>query len=67
MDAEDGRPGATSEDKGPAALQVVVVDEPRPTVGEVALPPLVVEDLDEVQRLAATALFHHDAHQGIPP
>jgi hypothetical protein len=25
-----------------------------------------VEDLDEVQRLAATGLFHHDARQGIP-
>jgi hypothetical protein len=35
-------------DEGPAALQDVVVDEPRPAVGEVALPLLVMEDLDEV-------------------
>jgi hypothetical protein len=56
-----------SEDEGPAALQVIVVDEPRPAVGEVAFPLLVVEDLNEVQRLAATFLFHHDTHQGIPP
>jgi hypothetical protein len=26
-----------------------------------------MEDLDEVQRLAATTLFYHDARQGIPP
>jgi hypothetical protein len=56
-----------SADEGPAALQVIVIDEPRPAVGEVALPLLVVEDLDEVHRLVAAALLHHDAHQGVPP
>jgi hypothetical protein len=67
VDVEDGRPGTMSEDKGPATLQVVVVNEPRLAIDEVALSLLVVEDLDEVQRLAAIALFHHDARQGIPP
>jgi hypothetical protein len=37
-----------SEDEGLASLQVIVVDEPRSAIGEVALPLLVVEDLDEV-------------------
>jgi hypothetical protein len=67
VDAEDGQLGAMGHDERPAALQVVVIDEPCPAVGEVALPLLVVEDLDEVQGLAATAFFHHDARRGVPP
>jgi hypothetical protein len=66
VDAEDGRPGAVGQDERPAALQVVVAEEPHPAVGEVALPLLVMEDLDEVQGLAATALLHHDARRGVP-
>jgi hypothetical protein len=34
---------------------------------QVALPLLVVKDLNEVQGLTATALFQHDARQGVPP
>jgi hypothetical protein len=55
------------QDEGPAALQVVVVDELRPAVGEIALPLLVVKDLDEVQGLATATLLHHDARRGVPP
>jgi hypothetical protein len=47
-DAEDGRPSAVGHDEGPAALEIIVIDEPRLAVGEVALPLLVMEDLDEV-------------------
>jgi hypothetical protein len=47
-DAEDGRPGAVGQDERLDPLQVVGVEEPRPAVGEVALPLLVMEDLDEV-------------------
>jgi hypothetical protein len=36
------------QDERPSPLQVVVVEELRPALGEVALPLLVVEDLDEV-------------------
>jgi hypothetical protein len=55
------------QDEGPAALQVVVVDELRLAVGEIALPLLVVKDLDEVQGLATATLLHHDAHRGFLP
>jgi hypothetical protein len=66
-DTEDGRPGAVGQDERPAPLQVIIVVEPRLAIGEVTFPLLVVEDLDEVQGLAAAALLHHDARQGVPP
>jgi hypothetical protein len=44
------------QDERPAPLQVVVVEEPRPAIGEVAFPLLVMEDLDEVQGLATAML-----------
>jgi hypothetical protein len=45
------------QDEGPTTLQVVVIEELRPAVGEVDFPLLVVEDLDEVQGLAMMAVI----------
>jgi hypothetical protein len=47
-DAEDGRPKAVGQDEGPAPLQVIVDEELRLALGEVALPLLIVKDLNEV-------------------
>jgi hypothetical protein len=55
------------QDEGPAALQVVVVDELRLAIGEIALPLLVLKDLDEVQGLSTATLLHHDARRGFLP
>jgi hypothetical protein len=45
------------QDEGPSPLQAIVGEEPLPPPGEVALPLLVVENLDVVQRLSAAAIF----------
>jgi hypothetical protein len=53
------------QDERPAPLQAVIGEELHPALGEVALPLLVVEDLDEVQRLAAAAICWNYALEAI--
>jgi hypothetical protein len=55
------------QDEGPSPLQAVVDEEPLLPPGEVALPLLVVENLDIVQGLSAAAIFNHEARWGFFP
>jgi hypothetical protein len=53
------------QDDGPSSLQTVVDEEPLPPPGKVALPLLVVEDLDVIQRLSAAAILDQEAGWGV--
>jgi hypothetical protein len=66
-DAEEGQLDAAGQDERPAHLQVVVLDELRLAVAEIAFPHAVVVNLDGVQRLAAAAFLHHGMRQRVPP
>jgi hypothetical protein len=57
---------AAGEDEGPTLLQAIVLKELGPAATEVALPLVIVEDLDVVLRLTAAALLHDGMRYPFP-